>query len=174
MKDTGRYKLVIVALVAVNVLIIAFWWMFYTPDKPGSERKRGNWHDKQRNFIEQTLNFDDSQKMQFDQLDKDHKKRLFDMNNKVDSLKREIGKVILSGESDNATVDSLFSDIANGRAAIDTTIYHHFRRLRGICRPDQVAAFDSVMTEFFNRKNRGPSMNRNMPEPGNERPPQGQ
>lgn len=166
MIETKKYKFVIGILVLVNVLIIAFWWFFYTPSHRDDDTKRSvNRRGQHRDFMEQALKLDEDQKLAFKKLSDDHRNLLFNLNNEVDVLKQEIGSQIVKGADDQKRIDSLFFNIAIKRAAVDTTIYHHFKRLRQLCRTEQVPAFDSIMTEFLTHKERGPGMRRGMSVP---------
>lgn len=156
MDETKRYKLVIGVLVLVNVLIVAVWWLFYMPQSTeGKRNKQNEWRNQGRDFMEQALKLDESQKVVFNALGEAHMKMVGKLNREIDSLKSCISKEIMNAEGPSVRIDSLFNTIALKRAAVDTSIYHHFRRLRKVCKPEQVVAFDSLMTEFLSRRDRG-------------------
>lgn len=155
--EAKRYKLVIGLLILVNVLIIAVWWVFYLNEPNDSDGKRiGQWRTQRRDFMEKTLQLDSLQKMKFKELGDNHMMLLEQLNREIDSLKTAINKEIMVQEGPSERIDSLFRAIAEKRAAVDTSIFHHFKRLRAVCRPDQAVRFDSLMMEFMSRKDRGP------------------
>ncbi|MFT3739605.1 MAG: hypothetical protein QM786_12675 [Breznakibacter sp.] len=158
MDEAKRYKLVIGVLILVNVLIIGVWWIFYINDysNDSGERRGGEWRNQRRDAIEQTLQLDSLQKVRFRQLSDAHMKMLGRLNREIDSLKFVINREIMVQDGSTQQIDNLFRIIAEKRAAVDTSIFYHFKRLRGVCHPGQVVKFDSLMMEYMSRKDRGP------------------
>ena len=149
--ETKKYRLIILILIVVNICSIATWWAMSIKSEHPSEEKPQN---PRKDFFAQALKLDSMQKMQFDTLNCQHFQKLGQLNGKVDSLKHEMRVEIMKPAANLNRLDSLFNDIAWHRTVIDSTIYHHFRRLRSICQPNQVEAFDSVVNTFLMRKDK--------------------
>lgn len=149
--ETKKYRFIILILIVVNICLIATWWaLSVRPDQSCEDRHQNH----RKDFFAQALKLDSMQKMQFDTLNCLHFQKLGQLNGKVDSLKHEMRVEIMSPTANLNHLDSLFNDIAWHRTVIDSTIYHHFRRLRSICQPNQVEAFDSVVNTFLMRKDK--------------------
>jgi hypothetical protein len=151
-----KYRLIVLLLIIVNVLIVFAWW-YLDNDNPDGQRKRQRGREEfKKDFFESTLKLDSSQRCQFKQLNHSHFKSLGELNNDIDSLKLLIKDEIINPTRDEKRVKELFSEIVIKRTVIDTTIYNHFKQLRLVCHPDQVASFDSLTNSFFLKKERFP------------------
>jgi hypothetical protein len=154
MNEVRKYKIIIFSLIAVNLIIIGIWWIisFKRPMDDFNHREGQRGMNKRPEFKEM-LKLDSLQAVQFDQLTELHKTQIGRCNMEIDSLKNVIRDEIIK-QSNSARIDLLFKEIALKRTAVDTSIYHHFGRLRHICRQDQLAAFDSVMVCFLKQQER--------------------
>lgn len=155
MNEVRKYKIIIFSLIAVNLLIVGIWWII-SFKRPGEEFDH---HEGQRGMnrrpeFKKMLKLDSLQAVQFDQLTELHKMQIGRCNMEIDSLKNVIRDEIVKQPKNTARIDELFNQIALKRTAVDTSIYHHFGRLRHICRPDQTAAFDSAMSCFLKQQER--------------------
>lgn len=164
MNEAKKYKVIIISLILVNVLIIGIWWFFNIKGQPERENRKnsGQWRHNRNDFFEEALKLDSAQRIVFKEMNDRHMTRLGRTNVEVDSLKNQIKIEIFKSNPNPERIDSLFKMIAGKRTTIDTSIYYHFKRLRNVCRPNQVASFDSLMNNFIKRKDKfGPMRDRN-------------
>jgi hypothetical protein len=156
-RELKKYKAIIIALVAVNLLTIFFWWFI---GFGGFQKMRGErGAENAKNYsakvaLEEKLGLDPEQKEQFEVHNKIHYTQLKEFNQSIDSLRRVLRDEVISGASDSIRVKELFVAIANHRTQMDLSIYHHFRELRAICKPEQKVMFDSIVHNFLMRKGR--------------------
>jgi len=155
MNEVRKYKIIIFSLIAVNLIIIGIWWIisFKRPMDDFDHHDGQKGMNKRKEFKEM-IKLDSIQAVRFDELTALHKMQIGRYNMEVDSLKNVIRDEIIKQPSNAARIEQLFNEIAKKRTAVDTSIYQHFGRLRHICRPEQVAAFDSVMTCFLKQQER--------------------
>jgi periplasmic protein CpxP/Spy len=149
-KEENRYRLIILVLVLINIAVIATWWVSGLNE---TERQRPSWSGERgefrRDFFEQALNLDEVQKALFSELTRDHMEKIRQMNRDVEQLKNEYNEHLVKNQLNQTLSDSLFMAIAEKRASIDTSMVHHFKRLRTLCTPEQNVKFDSLMTNFM-------------------------
>lgn len=166
--NVKKYRLIIVILVLVNLVLVLIWWMFFIKgsvnDHNDADRKR--WRSNRTDFFEQTLGLDEQQKVEFKRLNEIHFSRLKISNFEIDSLKSELQRTIVNDAGNETRLSELFHEIAVKRTSLDTSIYFHFKRLRALCRPEQVAVFDSLANSFV--KKRGKMSPQDMPPPRRE------
>lgn len=155
MNEVRKYKIIIFSLIAVNLIIIGIWWIIsYKRPMEGFDHRGGQKGLNKRPEFKEMLKLDSLQASEFDELTEKHKMQIGRCNMEIDSLKYVIRDEIINQHNNTIRIDELFNEIAVKRTAVDTSIYHHFGRLRHICRPDQVAAFDSLMTCFLKQQDR--------------------
>jgi predicted protein tyrosine phosphatase len=155
--DIKKYKTIIIALVVVNLLTIFFWWFlgfggFHKFSKEKEAENTKNFSAKVA--LEEKLGLDPDQKVLFEVHNKVHYTQLKEFNQSIDSLRRVLRDEVISGASDSIRVKELFEAIALQRTQMDLSIYHHFRELKAICKPEQKVVFDSVVNSFLLRKGR--------------------
>ena len=155
-----KYRLVIILLIIVNLILISTWWYFDSTRLDMGDSNHHGRKEMRKNFFQTTLGLDSIQSEQFNMNNKEHFKRIRTMNNEIDSLKLLIRDEVFKPNPDEEVLNELFSKIAVIRTSIDTSIYYHFKELRSICKPSQVASFDSLMNEFFTKKERFSGRNR--------------
>ncbi len=149
--ETKKYRIIILILIVVNICLITTWWVLSIRSEQPIEEKQQN---PRKDFFAQALKLDSIQKIQFDTLNCQHFQKLGQLNGRVDSLKHEMRLEIMRPATNHNRLDSLFKEIAWNRTVIDSTIYHHFQRLRNICQPNQVESFDSLINTFLMRKDK--------------------
>jgi len=155
MNEVRKYKIIIFSLIAVNLMIIGIWWIIsFRRPMEGFDHHDGQKGMNKRPEFKEMLKLDSLQAIQFDELTECHKMQIGRCNMEIDSLKNVIRDEIIKPQNNNVRIEQLFKEIAVKRTEVDTSIYHHFGRLRHICRPDQIAAFDSVMTCFLRQQDR--------------------
>jgi len=61
-----------------------------------------------------------------------------------------------SSAANDSSVANTATEITNAQRGIEIAFHQHFRRLRAICRPDQVPLLDSLLVQMVNRTTNKP------------------
>lgn len=139
MNKNKFYVLVIVGLLLSNLLLAGF--MFF--GKKGPHRK----HQKPREKIIERLSFDEQQIEQYDKLIAGHQKDIKEKDKQLVELKNEL-YALLPGTDTGATADSLINEITGVIKQIERIHFDHFLDIKGLCKPDQMAAFEELTEEI--------------------------
>ena len=149
LNEAKRYRIIIVILILVNLSLISIWWLLSIKSDSNDSSKHQN---NKKDFFKEALKLDSIQQNQFDTLNHQHFQKLGKLNHEVDSLKQKMRIEIMQPTQNQERLDSVFTEIAIKRTIIDSSIYHHFQRLRKICKPNQINTFDSVVNSFLLHK----------------------
>jgi hypothetical protein len=156
MNEARKYKVIIISLITVNIVIIGIWWIVNLKTRSGKDNPHGDsqWRINKHESFEDALGLDSLQRKKFKELSYNHMAKIGCLNNRVDSLKKLIQNEIFAQQPDQARIDSLFNNISLNRTMIDTSIFHHFKRLKAECNENQAVVFDSLINNFFSRRDR--------------------
>ena len=154
MTSTGKSKMLVLLVV---VLLLTNAGMLYFLLKNSSEEKKSK-EQKQVEYMKKELRLDDNQYQKYLGLRHKRDSVLVPL---YDSLRESKMKIIDYLRQPVASVpDSLVLALENEISAkqqkIDLEYYRHFRRIHGICRPDQLSLFDSVLVKMVNRTTNKP------------------
>jgi hypothetical protein len=147
-----RWLLVLVAiLLLTNIATLSIYWLKKPDHDGGPGRDPGNREKKMGQFMVDQMKFDTTQEASYWKLRdsmiaiqkpvmdsiRNSKKRFFDLLNQP-------------GTTD-ATLIAHTNEIADLQKKLDLVTFRHFQKVRGICRPDQLQKFDTVIKEIVNR-----------------------
>lgn len=151
---TKLLPILLTLLVVLNGVLI-----FMLIKKPHENRlgKRA-----QRNFLTEQLQFSESQKEQFRDLDLPHRDKMKEFDTKI----REHKDFLFSSFSkENFSPDSIVSIIGDFEVKKEIEVFNFFKKVRNICKENQLNSFDEIIKQALNGKNRKP------PVDGRMRPP---
>lgn len=152
-QEEKRYRLTIIFLIVVNVVVLTAWWATSGSDHDHPWPKRENF---KKDFFERELSLDKNQKEKFFNLTREHMQKIHEVYDEVEGLKRDYQRLFFTQPDNKAAIDSITMLIGQKRAAIDTSMIHHFYRLRSLCNQEQTLKFDSMMVRFQMRGDRFP------------------
>lgn len=87
------------------------------------------------------LNFDDQQAKAFELLIKDHQMQMQEKEVQIRDLK---GDLYAQLKEDTGTTDSLIQELGKIQTEIEGIHFQHFSEVKGLCREDQLPAFNKL------------------------------
>lgn len=152
MKKDNFYKIIIVCLLLLNFGILAFMWF---------EHKEGPGHrggpDK---MIIERLKLDAQQQQQFEGLKHEHHSQMVVIQEEGGKLHDQLFSQLHSTPEDTVAENNLLKQIQENEMQKERVTLAHFRKLRGILRPDQQPLFDDFISELSRQLMRPPPRER--------------
>jgi protein CpxP len=135
MENLKFYKFVIALLLLLNIGTLAFLW---THRPPGAGR--GPFM-----FLVKATNMDDVQKGAYEQLRTEHRAQMnsFRANNSL--LRGKLFELLATKDANAPEVQQMIDSIVSNGRQEEITTFAHFRKVRGLCRPDQQVKFDAAI-----------------------------
>lgn len=141
MNKTRFLTIAVVALTLLNIVALAALWKHNNPP-PLQEGPR--------KIIIKRLHFDPGQVAAYDLLVEKHRADIRRKDREMAETRQAIYRQLQ--QDDFSKKDSLFSGIAHLQVSIEQTHLAHFQDIKKLCRPEQVADFNTLaneLAEFF-------------------------
>ncbi|MCR6720173.1 MAG: periplasmic heavy metal sensor [Chitinophagaceae bacterium] len=146
----NKNLLVIIAvLLLTNFAVLGYFLWYKKPPKfnhPGGREKHAV-----GDILRKDVGFDSTQIATYKEMREKQKDVLHpmfdDMRRAKDSLFSMIGKA----EADDSVVLRLAAHVGDKQEKLDLQTFRYFSDVRKLCRPDQQAKYDSLMTEMFKK-----------------------
>lgn len=156
MKDTNKFRILWVAIVALVVLNIGMMaWFTFFAHRPGPP---------QRLFLEQELSFDDKQKESYRLMREEHFMKARSIKEHVKMMKEAFFKAMADSSIADEELRKKALAISSEASELDLLTFKHFQQVRQMCTPEQKEKFDEIIEEVLR------SMDRQGPPPGREQP----
>jgi Spy/CpxP family protein refolding chaperone len=134
-----------VLLIILNIVIVSFVW--FAPHALHRERDHGG----PAKFIIQELNFNQTQREQFEKLKDEHHNLMMMINERDRHIHDALFELVKNGHDSMAISDSLINQIAENRKQIESVTYHHLAAVRKICTAAQQKKFDTMIHDLMTR-----------------------
>ena len=145
MTSNRFFKIVIVALLLINVSIISYLWVSRQsnfPMRPPRPRQ-----EEAFTFLCKQLQLDENQIHQYQKLRDEHHQEIENIQQKTHQLREHFFDLLQHSPVDSIAVKSISDSIANTQEQIELATFYHFRQVRKILRPDQQKHFDEVIQQ---------------------------
>lgn len=148
--------LVLIILILLNGILI-----FVLIKKP----HQNNNYQSERNFLIEQLQFSESQKEKFINLDESHKVTMMDLSHKI----REQKDILFNSFGDDSiSIDSLVAITGNLEVKKELEVFNFFKTVRKICTSEQQKKFDEIIKKAIRGGNPG------SPQKGGNHSPRGE
>ena len=108
------------------------------------------------NFLKTEIGFDTLQLQQYDLLGNRHKDNMKKMMDSLRSTKdNQFKELTAAGFSDSA-MNSIADQSAVSQKAMELRSFNHLKKIRLLCKPEQLPKFDSLFGKVLNRRNGEP------------------
>ena len=156
MSESGFLKIIIVALLLVNIGTLGYLWMGQGKDRghtrmhqgpPGPPDGRFGPPPGPAGFLREELQLSDAQEADFRKLREAHHRTVMDIRGQMKESKRKLYSLMHAADTNTsgaATAEWLDSLAAQQRR-IEWITYQHFEQVRAICTPKQQQKFDEVI-----------------------------
>jgi hypothetical protein len=136
-------------LLVANIVMVSF---FIMKKDGGRHEKKPEWKSIISGFLKNEIGFDTLQLKQYDLLSDRHKDNMKKM---MDSLRipkeKQFKELALLNFSDSA-MDAVADKSAATQRAMELRTFNHLRKIRLLCKPEQLPKFDSLFGKVLNRK----------------------
>lgn len=141
--DNSKFlKIVIVALLLINMATLGFMWSVHFRD--------GEPHHGQGDtfmFLTRELKLDAKQRLEYEQLRKQHHEAAEELQHKNKDLHDNLFKLLHTSIIDSLMVDNCTESIAAYQKQLELLTFYHFQKVRAICNPEQQKRFDGVIQD---------------------------
>jgi protein CpxP len=138
-----RETLLILAIVFLVLLNLGTLGFLFSKRNFG-----GRGPGKPDKLIIEGLKLNDGQKLQFENLKKEHRSQINDIEKGEKSYHKAYFDILKSASTDSLAIDSIIRSISNAKYNKDLATYKHFQKIRLMCEPQQQILFDSLVDEM--------------------------
>ena len=139
---------IIAFLVLTNIAVLVY---FLRPGKKDHDDDRKGGRNGLATALQNEVGFDDEQVARYRELREEQLKimrpLMDDIRRSKDSMFRMLGNDAIT----DSVLDRMAQDIADKQKQMDIRAFNHFKRIRLICRPDQLARYDSVVVKMIRK-----------------------
>lgn len=148
MKQGVFYKIVIVALLLLNTAVIGYLWL-----RPPAHPPYGGPEGPHRvdAMIIDRLRLDEAQQRQFEELKHEHHGHMLDIQKQAGELHNHLFTLLQAEPVDTAARNSILTQLQANYLQKELVTFDHFKKLRGILRPEQKPDFDNFVEELGRR-----------------------
>jgi periplasmic protein CpxP/Spy len=136
-------------LLLANIVMLVFFVGKKSPGKDRSHSSGRSRSEVMRDFLKDSVGFNEQQLAQFDQIREQHRdsvKTLFD-----DMRNAKMAFYKQAGQSDTAAQMAAADVIAQKQKALDVAFFTHFQDIRQLCTPEQITRYDSLVQKIVRR-----------------------
>lgn len=138
-----RETLLILAIVFLVLLNLGTLGFLFSKRYIGGRGPR-----KPDKLIIEGLKLNDTQKLQFEVLKKEHRSQINEIEKDEKAYHKAYFDLLKSASTDSLTIDSVIRSISDSKFNKDLATYKHFQKLRLMCEPQQQILFDSLVDEM--------------------------
>ena len=151
--STSRNKsliFIIAVLLLTNIAVLGYFLWYKKPIKPPrGERKPGI-----ETPLQDEVGFNEDQMVQYRQYRDEQMKALKPMFDDMRKTKDSLFRMISNENANDSIVNSIAEATAQKQKAIDLRMYTHFKRIRGLCKPEQLSKYDSLIQRMMRKMGR--------------------
>jgi protein CpxP len=148
-KNYTILKWSVIALVVLNIVLMTMMWMgprgHHGPPGPPPHGPGGG----PKNMIIRELGFNDTQIKKFEELVKQHRSGMDDLDKKGRDIRESYFKLMASDSLDVKAKENFEAQIAENQKNIDAFTFDHFRQVRVLCTDEQKKKFDEMIGEIM-------------------------
>lgn len=151
----NRNLLVIIGILVLTNLAVLGYFLWYKkpPQARGGEGNREGW---MTSLLKKEVGFDDSQIALYDSLKNQQKETIKPMFEQMRLAKENFFRLLSDPAANDSLVQEASDAIAQQQKKLDLQTFDHFKKVRAICKPEQLALYDSVVQRMFRRMGRSP------------------
>lgn len=144
------YLSIIAILLVTNIALVTFFMIKKDGDK--REKPRVDRRTMIANFLKTEIGFDTVQLQQYDTLSLRHKENIKKMFDSLKSAKDKQFKKLTASDFSDSVMNAVADQSAANQKKMELQMFSHLKRVRMICRPEQLPKFDSLFVKVLNRR----------------------
>ena len=147
-----KWLLVLVAiLLLTNIATLSIYWFKKPAPDSGPGREGGNREKRMGQFMVDQLKFDTTQATTYWKLRDSMISIQKPVMDSIRNAKKRFFDLLNQSETTDSALIAHSNEIAELQKRLDLVTFRHFKKVRAICRPDQLQKFDTVIKEIVNR-----------------------
>jgi hypothetical protein len=107
------------------------------------------------NFLKTDVGFDQNQLLQYDTASNLYRSKMKSLFESLGTNKNDQLKKLVEGNFNDSIIQKLGEESAANHKTMEANKLVHIRNIRALCKPNQLAAFDSLFTKVFGRREEG-------------------
>jgi periplasmic protein CpxP/Spy len=142
---------IISVLLLTNIAVLSYFLWFNKPGKKtgGAPRPPGiEWQ------LKEEIRFTEDQLAPYRLLREEQMKTIRPMFEEIRRAKDSLFSLIGSVNATDSVVNSVADLIAEKQKAMDLKMFYHFRKIRELCKPDQLEKYDSLVQRMMKKMGR--------------------
>jgi hypothetical protein len=141
---------IIAVLLLTNIAVLSYFLWFKKQPGHGDEikpdRKPG-----METPLQKEVGFSEDQLVQYRQMRDEQMKAIKPMFEDVRKAKDSLFSLIGNSNMSDSAIGLIAEEIAQKQKVMDLRMFNHFKRIRGLCKPDQLAKYDSVVQRMMKK-----------------------
>ena len=136
-------KIVIIALLIINVSIVSFLWINRPPHFHQGPPPRQDVFA----YLTRELQMDENQTQQYAQLRDEHHEAIEQLQQNEHHLREHFFALISKTPVDSLAIKTISDSIASTQEQIELVTFYHFQKVRAILKPNQQKHFDEIIQQ---------------------------
>lgn len=154
--NTNQRKILLISftiLLAVNIVLLSF--LLFKKEGSYKEHNRPDRKAMISNFLKTDVGFDQNQLLQYDTASNLYRSKMKSLFESLGTNKNDQLKKLVEGNFNDSVIQKLGEESAANHKTMEANKLVHIRNIRALCKPNQLAAFDSLFTKVFGRREEG-------------------
>lgn len=146
-RNTYKALLLIIAVLLISNMVLLYLFVFTTSGTKAGNANRGT-RESFATILKDSIGFSEQQIATYSELRSTERERLRVLFRQMRRIKSTFYKLTTPSVSESI-VDNMADSIGITQKAIDLEMLQYFQKMRLLCTPDQLPAFDSTMSRFI-------------------------
>ena len=145
--NTNQQKILLISftiLLAVNIVLLSF--LLFKKEGSSKEHNRPDRKAMISNFLKTDVGFDQNQLLQYDTASNLYRSKMKSLFESLGTNKNDQLKKLVEGNFNDSVIQKLGEESAANHKTMEANKLVHIRNTRALCKPNQLAAFDSLFT----------------------------
>ena len=144
---------IITVLLLTNIAVLGYFLWFKKEPTTQDPRRE----DKLRNDkgiedpLRDSVGFTEDQLSQYRQMRDDQRKSIKPMMEDMRKTKDSLFRMVANENANDSTINSIADEIARKQRDMDLRMFGYFKKIRGVCTPDQRPKYDTLIQRMMRK-----------------------
>lgn len=143
---------IIIFLLLTNIGVLGYFLWDRNPPKPDKKPAPGETGISAK--LKNEVGFDDQQITEYRKLKEQHWATIKPMFGEMQKAKDSLYKLLSNESISDSLINATAEAIGQKQKAIDLQAFTHFKQIRSLCKPDQLAKYDSLVQRMIRKMGR--------------------
>ena len=146
----NRNLLIIIAvLLLTNVAVLVYFIGQHKKDRATPPPDAGR--NAVVEMLQKEVGFDDEQTTRYKEMKEKQREKIRPMYDDMRKAKDSLFRLLSFPETSDSVLNQITDAIALKQKAIDLETFNHFKRVRRLCKEDQLTKYDSMVVRMFRK-----------------------